>query len=367
MKDYQIRKVLVDSRINNHSLVDTILSRIGGAEVKLLHPLEDISDLSGSSFEETKKTLFLTLLEGDFVKRCPGTGPGYLCCGYRIINQQINCPLDCSYCILQDYLGPTPLIVYVNLDSLKSELENYLQRHRGRILRIGTGELADSLALDYLGDFSTFFASLFSARHRHIFEFKTKTDRIENLLSVSPGNNIVVSWSLNPKPVIEKEENLTSSLEERLKAAYLLQEKGFWLGFHFDPVIFYSDWEDDYEKLIDNLFSFIDHSRVLWISFGALRFPLSLKKIIQRRFPDSRIVYEEMIRGLDGKFRYIKPLRIRMFRRIYKAVRERAPQVFCYFCMESPDVWERIMGFSPSSSAHLEHMFEQYLANKLGS
>jgi len=31
-----------------------------------------------------------------------------------------------------------------------------------------------------------------------------------------------------------------------------------------------------------------------------------------------------------------------------------------YFCMESPDVWERVMGFSPRSSSHFEYLFEQH-------
>ncbi|OQY57486.1 MAG: hypothetical protein B6245_16810, partial [Desulfobacteraceae bacterium 4572_88] len=52
---------------------------------------------------------------------------------------------------------------------------------------------------------------------------------------------------------------------------------------------------------------------VVWISLGTFRFMPSLKPIIQDRFPDSKIIYGEFIPGLDGKMRYFKPLRIRLY------------------------------------------------------
>jgi len=366
MRDLKIRKVLIDPQVKDHPLVKRILERLDKIKIKFLSPREYLTYTENFSFDEAKRTLFLTTFQGRFVKRCPGTGKGYICCGYRIINQQINCPLDCSYCILQDYLGASPIIIYVNFGELKEQLEEYLRRYEGKLLRIGTGELTDSLALDYLGDFSTFFV-LFFRKRKSVFEFKTKTDKIDKVLSLPVSENIVFSWSLNPEKLVKEEEHLTASLKKRLESAYVIQEKGFRLGFHFDPIIFYPGWEKEYERLIENLFSFIDPSRILWISLGALRFPPSLKKIIQKRFPSTKIIYEEMILGLDGKLRYIKPIRIKMFKKVYNLIKDVAPQIFCYLCMESPDVWEKVTGFSPRSSSHLEYLFHEYLRRHLFS
>lgn len=360
MRDYRIKRVWIDPQVKDHPLVGRVLERVGEVKVELV-PFSKRSFPLGLSFEEGKETLFLTKFPGSFIKPCPGTGKGYLCCGYRVINQPINCPMDCTYCILQDYLGPSPLILYVNFDKIADELNELFNKTRGKTLRIGNGELSDSLALDYLGNFSSFFVSYFKRRKNLIFEFKTKTDEIEKILLLPPAENVVISWSLNPEPLIQREEYLTASLERRLKAAYLVQQRGFKLGFHFDPLIFYPGWESDYQKLIRDLFTLIHPSQISWISLGALRFPPSLKEIIQRRFPQSRITCKEMIRGLDGKLRYIKPLRIKMFRKVYQLIRDVAPQVFCYLCMESPDVWEKVMGFSPSSNLHFEHIFEKHI------
>jgi spore photoproduct lyase len=360
MRDYRIKRVWIDPQVKDHPLVGRVLERVGEVEVKLV-PFSKKSFPLRLSFKEGKETIFLTKFPGNFIKPCPGTGKGYLCCGYKVINQPINCPMDCTYCILQDYLGPSPLILYVNFDKIADQLNEFFDKGRGKTLRIGNGELSDSLALDYLGNFSSFFVSHFKRRKNLIFEFKTKTDEIEKILLLPPAENVVISWSLNPPSLIQKEEHLTASLDRRLKAAYLVQKRGFKLSFHFDPLIFYPGWESDYQKLIKNLFTLIHPSQISWISLGALRFPPSLKEIIQRRFPQSRITCREMIRGLDGKLRYIKPLRIKMFRKVYQLIRDAAPQVFCYLCMESPDVWEKVMGFSPSSNLHFQHIFEEHV------
>jgi len=346
----------VDREVKTHPLVKQIIARVGEAEVQETF----LPEIKKPPFREGKSFLFLTRFSGKFVKPCPGTGKGYLCCGYTVINQPVGCPLDCTYCILQDYLGPSPLIVYVNFDDLIDELNRFLEKYKGSFIRIGNGELTDSLALDYLAKFSSFFISYFRKKKNTVFEFKTKTDEIDGVLQLPSSKNIVLSWSLNPQTLISEEEYLTASLERRLKAAVKVQEKGFMLGFHFDPLIWYPGWEGEYERTVEALFSLIDSSRIFWISLGALRFPPSLKKIIQQRFPRTRIIYEEMVRGFDGKLRYIKPLRIKLFKKVYSLIKDKAPDVFCYLCMESPDVWEKVMGFSPRSNLHFRYIFEQH-------
>jgi len=349
----------VDHKVKTHPLVEQILTEANNAEVEI------ICSKKGSfnkrvSFKEGKRSVFLTHFPGNFVKPCPGTGKGYLCCGYMVINQSINCPLDCTYCILQNYLGPSPLILYLNFDQLIQQLDKFLKKNQGDFFRIGNGELADSLALDYLSNFSSLFISYFREKKNVVFEFKTKTDEVDKILQIPPSKNIVVSWSLNPERIIKQEEYFSASLEKRLEAAYRVQEKGYMLAFHFDPLLLYPEWEVEYQKLIENLFSLIDPSRIFWISLGALRFPPSLKAVIQQRFPQTRIIYQEMIQSLDGKLRYPKPLRIEMFKKIYSLIKDKAPDVFCYFCMESPDVWEKVMGFSPRSNLHFRHIFGEY-------
>ena len=60
--------------------------------------------LDGDRFGAAKKKLYLTRHKGDFLKKCPGS-EGQVCCNYFVINFASNCPMDCSYCYLQEYLA----------------------------------------------------------------------------------------------------------------------------------------------------------------------------------------------------------------------------------------------------------------------
>ena len=72
-----------------------------------------------------KKKLWLTNFKGAFLKPCPATGTDYLCCRYRILNAQTHCPLDCAYCILQNYLNVPLITVYVNIGNMTREIDAF--------------------------------------------------------------------------------------------------------------------------------------------------------------------------------------------------------------------------------------------------
>jgi len=40
--------------------------------------------------------------------------PGLVCCNYLVVSLISNCPMDCSYCFLQEYLAnnPTLKVIY---------------------------------------------------------------------------------------------------------------------------------------------------------------------------------------------------------------------------------------------------------------
>ena len=70
----------------------------------------------------------------------------------------------------------------------------------GQVVRLGTGEFTDSLALDPLTGFSTALAETLRAVPNVIVELKTKSRAIANLLRLEDTGQLVVSWSLNPDP-----------------------------------------------------------------------------------------------------------------------------------------------------------------------
>ena len=127
--------------------------------------------------------------------------------------------------------------------------------------------------------------------------------------------------------------------------------------FIFDPLILYPGWEDGYEAVIDALFTAINAHRIAWISLGSLRFPLALKEIIQKRFPQTKIIYDEFITGRDGKLRYPKPLRLQIFNRIVRILKKAGGEkIPVYFCMESGDIWNGVQKKTPRNKKEVEKL-----------
>jgi spore photoproduct lyase len=91
-----------------------------------------------------------------------------------------------------------------------------------------------------------------------------------------------------------------------------------------------------------------------------------LKGVVQDRFPRSKIIYGEFITGRDGKMRYFKPLRMKIYRAIARAIRAHAPDVCLYFCMEDDEVWRDALSFAPAERGGLARMLDDAAARQCG-
>ena len=308
---------------------------------------------SGDAFGAAKRTLYLTRHKGDFFKKCPGS-EGQVCCNYFVINFASNCPMDCSYCYLQEYLADNAALkVFSNVDDLIQEADRTLARHRGVFFRIGTGEITDSLALEPYTGMVGELIPYFAAQPNVLLELKTKSDCVESLLDLDPNGRVVVAWSMNPQPVIDHDEHGTASLGARLAAARRCQDAGYRLGFHFDPIMEYPGWESDYAGMLEQTFATIDWRKLAWVSLGVLRQTPALKRTMRARFPGSRLLTGEQVLCPDGKWRYFQPLRVEIYRKMVRWIRRAAPTVKIYLCMESREVWEQVFGFAPTCEKEL--------------
>jgi spore photoproduct lyase len=265
--------------------------------------------------------------------------------------------MDCAYCILQSYFHPPVLQFFVNHNDLFKELGRIFSDNK--IHRIGTGEFTDSLIWELWTDFSNRLVPAFAVQKQAILELKTKTTAIDRLEHLPHNRKIITAWSINTPRVISAEERGTASLTARLKAAARCESWGYPLAFHFDPILIYDGCEAEYAHAVKQIFHHVSPENVAWISLGTFRFMPALKPLIQKRFSESKIVYGEFITGLDGKMRYFKPLRIEIYRKIIARIREYAPRVCIYFCMEDDEVWQKTLGFTASERGGLDTMLDE--------
>jgi DNA repair photolyase len=362
MSWYPIDRIVLDETAAGYASTTGILKKMKDIPV-FYH--SEVEETIGQDRDLGKTTLHLLAHKGEILKPCPGTRE-YICCGYQILHMAANCPLDCSYCILQSYFNQPNLRVFVNLEERLEEVFRRIDGDPDRIFRIGTGEFTDSLALDPILHWTTLLVPGFSKRNNVVLELKTKTDNIGTLLSAPGRDRIIVSWSLNSPEMTIRNEHRAASIRKRLEAARECQREGFVLGFHFDPLVPHENWREGYLKTLELMDKYIDPKGIIWISMGSFRFLPQLKRVIQRRHAHNHILDGEFVPGLDGKMRYFRPIRMALYDFMRKRLEEWQESLGLYLCMESHDVWSESMGWSPQNSAGLSRYLDERVRKLFG-
>jgi len=243
---------------------------------------------------------------------------------------------------LQSYLNQQFTVINTNLDHIFSSIDNFININSSKPIRIGTGELGDSLVYDYLTDYSSDFLDFFYSRNNATFEFKTKTVFIENLLMATTRGNIVIGFSVNPQSIIDSEEEQSASMKDRISAMHSLVKKNYRIALHFDPMIYIDNFQQEYGSLIDMIFNTIPHESIAWISLGTFRYTPDLKNSINYNYPNTKITDLEFVKCRDQKYRYFKPLRLKVYQFVYSKIKAISDSLNIYMCMESPDIWQRV-------------------------
>jgi spore photoproduct lyase len=305
-------------------------------------------------FGAGKRRLLVMERRGSFLRGCPAGSAQFACCGYLVLVLASNCPMDCSYCFLQEHLANNPnLQVYANYHDAFDELDRLARAGSGRSFRVGTGELADSLAFDSITGISRDLVSYFSKHQNLMLELKTKTDEIDNLLALDPRGRTTVSWSLSPVRVFAASEHGTAPPRSRINAARRVLDGGYKIGFHLDPLIAYPGAEPDYLELLENVFDAVPPKAIAFFSIGGLRMTPGLRNAARRRFPADPMLLGEEVLGEDGRYRTFTLLRLRLFSKLRERIVRACPDLPVYLCMEAASAHHRVFGRTPLTPAAL--------------
>lgn len=291
-------------------------------------------------YNDRRKNLFIIKEKYDFFKRCPCTA-GVVNCGYSIMNIGMGCSYECSYCFLQAYQNipgialPFNIEAYLSEDKIVSSTSGFFKSKR-----IGSGEFTDSLIYDHITNFSQYIINFFKDKKDISFEFKTKSTNIKNLLKNEGKKNIVIAWTVNSEKIAKENEFKAPPVDKRIEAAKICAKAGYSVSFHFDPIVYYDNWKEDYKKTVDMIFDIVPNESIQWISLGTLRMPAIQKIVMENRFPDNKILNGELLLGHDHKLRYDKDTRIEIYSYMNNLVQEKKSKCQVYLCMEKADIWK---------------------------
>jgi spore photoproduct lyase len=320
------------------------------------------SKFSKELYKDDIRKFSFTKFEGEKTGfgSCPVASPGTRCCNLLTLDAVQSCGFDCSYCSIQSFYNEDKIGFDKNF---KKNLENIVL-DPNETYHIGTGQSSDSLMwgnkegiLDALFDFAKKWPNV-------ILEFKTKSNNIKYFLENEVPKNIICTWSLNTPTIIENEEHLAASLDQRIQAARKVSEKGILVGFHFHPIVHYENYLTEYEEVYKRLINTFDAKKVALVSFGTLTFikPV-INKIRSRNFKSK--ILQMPLSDANGKQSYPLEIKREMFKHAYDTFKPWHKDVYFYLCMEDQSLWKECFGYEYSSNNQMEEFMKMSYLNKI--
>lgn len=313
--------ILIDNNTPDNQFVREILSRAQMFRVPVIK--------GPYNLETNKKIAYLSDQKG-FIRPCP-CSRRYRCCNYFTIDTIEGCIYECDYCILKSFLDRSKILVKVDVKTLLQELKDLDEQllKKGIRIRIGTGELGDSLALDHLFPFAPLLIEELKDSKNLILELKTKSDNVEGILNIDHNPSTTISFSMSSEPLHRMLED-TPPPHKRIEAAIRCVNNSYKVGFHFDPIIYYDGYENDYGEIIKKIKTSIPVEAISWISLGTIRFSPAMIDHFR-----SKILFGEYILDAEKKFRYPITIRKRIYRTISDMIRDTfSDKIRIYCCME---------------------------------
>ncbi len=332
-------QILVEKNIAQHPKTKEILAKFANPNIK---EIEDYSKIFGRVYKPhhlkyKSMNLFLAQKKGQLVKKAPDAY-GVQDVDHYYFVHAYNCIYDCQYCYLQGYFNSPDMVLFVNHEEIIEEIKRVAGEYqaKGEKVWFHAGEFSDSLAISGLTNEWPMYWDCFAGLKNAYLELRTKSNNIRSVESLPPTENIVVTFSLSPDKVAQVVDHKTPPIASRLQAIKKLAAKGHQIGIHFDPVVHLPDLSDNYKQLIAELLEVLPLKQLNYISIGALRFSARSYQAVKKNFGDSGLFDSEWIKGFDGKYRYIRPLRTAMLNKVKEqCLNAGINPDKVYLCMES--------------------------------
>lgn len=334
-----LERVVVSDEARDHPNTQTILDRVRDHGLTLEEDLPAVEDASvNRTYRREKETLYLRVNKGSFIKPWESP-PSIVGRDEWCLTPVEGCPLDCSYCYLQDYLDRPLIQVFVNQEEIADHVRGFLEDPPEEPPHFfSLGELSDGLFLEPLLRTVPRVWEVFRESSAKV-EVRSKSHHVHGLASeIEPHPNGVFTWTLSPKGFDRRNEMLTAPLEQRLRAMRHMKERGFRVSARIDPILLTDNWFDRYSKLIEKVNNFVSLSDITFLLLGVFRFPKGFDRTMEERFPNRDFLRDEFVEGPDGKLRYARDLRTRVYERLSGVVRDHGGDP--NLCMEPEYVWE---------------------------
>ncbi|NIM05249.1 MAG: hypothetical protein GTO55_04065 [Armatimonadetes bacterium] len=252
------------------------------------------------------------------------------------------CFYGCAYC----YLAGTPGVwhsptvkIYVNLPEILEQIDCIANR-LARPMSFYLGKLQDGLALDPLSAYSTVLVPFFA---RHPFARQvilTKSDSVERLCDLNHRGRTILSWSLNPPDIAAQVETNVPPIEARIEAMQAVAKVGYPVRANVMPLIPVFGWKQKYEEFLRYLLSRVPVER---LTLGGICSYPNARSLLEHKIGRDNVISRHIAEiGADGRARYDRSLRVKMYTRLAHVAREVRPDIELAICLEDQSVWRAV-------------------------
>ena len=300
--------IYLEDSIRSHPRTLAILDRFPNIPRVICDRYSEVFNPKAQSFRLQKKNPSLILAQkfNNFVLPAPESyGIGASQNFY--FSHMLNCLYDCRYCFLQGMYQSAHYVLFVNYEDFQSAIENTIASLPDENLHFFSGYDCDSMAFEPISHFAEFFLPFFKNTSRSLMELRTKSTQIRMLLNQEPVEQCLIAYSLTPEKIAAAVEHKTPSVERRLSAMQSLQRQGWQIGLRFDPLLYQSSYQKDYENLFESVFSILNADKLHSVSLGGFRLPKSFYSTLSNMYPDERL-FASPLEEVNGQVAYKKQL-----------------------------------------------------------
>lgn len=282
--------IYVEKSVRNHVRTQKILTKFPSAEMIEIQHYKDVFCRSRQNhpLQHRSQKLILAARQGSLLYEgapvCQSFGNQY----FYYVSCVMNCIFDCEYCYLKGMYPSANIVVFVNLEDIFAEVERMLKNHP---VYLCVSYDTDLLALEQIIGYAQEWY-VFAAKHNNLkIEIRTKCANSSFVHSVTPTPGVIYAFTLSPQTVIEAFEHHTPSLTERLSCAAELIRAGCPVRLCFDPMIYVPDWQQHYEKMLEQIYHMIDMKKIVDVSVGTFRISQDYLKNMRKQEPDSAVIW----------------------------------------------------------------------------
>lgn len=286
-----IDTIYIEENILQHPRVVDILARFPKARRISCERYTQVFNPKAQNFRLQKQNPSLILAEKHqhFTLPAPA-GYGIGSSHNYYFSHVLNCLYDCRYCFLQGMYQSAHYVVFINYEAFAADIKQLCEQSPTETLHFFSGYDGDSLALEPVTAFSDYFLPVFASLPNAFLELRTKSTQVRSLLSRPPLNNCVVAFSLSPDAIARKVEAKAPSLQRRLDALIKVQAHGWRIGLRFDPLIYQSDYREQYQQLFTQVFAHINLEQLHSVSLGTFRLPEAFFKKIHKLYLEEKLL-----------------------------------------------------------------------------